>query len=335
MITDPKDERSESQWKRRSASNSLAECEPKDGCVSEASGHANAARQGAGTTARGQSLELVPASCYSMEALTAAYNQTRIDYIVPMPMNVARLEAYIQHYDCDLGRSVVARLGGEVLGLAMLGVRSRRTWITRLGVLPVSRRNGSGEAMMRYLIDRSRDLGAEDSILEVIKNNVPAQQLFTKLGFRVTRELLILRRPPGLPVVDAPAYRVTAGDQQRALELLRRRRSVPSWLDETQSLRNCGGLLSLEVSLDDGSHGWLVYQSTVFQLGRLVLQTESGNPARVAQALAHALHTRHPIQDTKTENIPADDPHLPGLLAMRYLESFRRMEMRLDLTNGS
>jgi GNAT superfamily N-acetyltransferase len=280
-------------------------------------------------------LNLVPASSYSTEELTAAYNQTRVDYIVPMPMNVSRLEAYIQTYDCDLTRSVVARLGEQVLGLAMLGVRARHTWITRLGVLPVSRRNGAGEAMMRYLIDQSRELDARAIILEVIKNNVPAHQLFTKLGFRETRELLVLRRPPGPPALDPPLYQQTPGDEERALDLLQTRTSVPSWLDEYASMRKSGSLLSLEVTLQDGSRGWMVYQSTVFQLGRLVLQTECGDAARVAQALAHALHTRHPGQDTKTENIPVDDPHVPGLMKMRYIEAFRRIEMRLEMTNGS
>jgi ribosomal protein S18 acetylase RimI-like enzyme len=318
LITDQKSKRSDPQQVSPRSSAALAQCEPVDSTTGESELPA---------------LELVPATRYSVEELTAAYNQTRVDYIVPMPMNVARLEAYIRHYDCDLTRSVVARSGDEVLGLAMLGVRPCRSWITRLGVLPVSRRNGAGEAMMRYLIDQSRDLGANAIILEVISNNVPAHRLFTKLGFCETRELLILRRPPGLPILDAPAYQVTAGDQARALALLQTRTGVPSWLDEYSSMLAGGSLQSLEITLTDGSAGWIVYQSLVFQLGRLVLETLSGDPARVAQALAHALHTHHPVQDTKTENIPADDPHVPGLLAMRYLESFRRTEMRLDLAD--
>lgn len=276
--------------------------------------------------------ELVPATEYTVEELTAAYNQTRVDYIVPMPMNVARLQAYIDTYDCDLTRSVVAREGDQILGLAMLGVRPGHTWITRLGVLPVKRRNGSGEQMMRYLIDQSQKLGVEHIILEVIKNNVPAHTLFRKLGFEETRELLILRRPPGPPKNEVPQYEVVHGDEEAALALLRRRRSTPSWLDEYDSLKNAGDLACLEVTLEDGSHGWLVYQLTVFQLGRLVLQTEEGDPAVVAQVLAHALHSRHPAQDTKTENLPARDPHLPGLQVARYIESFRRIEMRLDLS---
>ncbi|MGC9521971.1 MAG: GNAT family N-acetyltransferase [Anaerolineae bacterium] len=275
--------------------------------------------------------ELVPATHYTVAELTEAYNQTRVDYIVPMPMNVARLQAYIDHYDIDLARSVVARDGDQILGLAMLGVRPGHAWITRLGVLPIQRRNGAGEAMMRYLIDQSKDLGVDHIILEVIKNNVPAHRLFTKLGFEETRELLILRRPPGPPQKDAPPYEAAHHGEQTALALLRRRRSTPSWLDEYPSLEHAGDLQALEVELANGGHGWLVYQSTVFQLGRLVPQTERGDPAQVAQALAHALHTAHPIEDTKTENLPAKDPHLRGLQDLGYFESFRRIEMRLDL----
>jgi hypothetical protein len=41
---------------------------------------------------------------------------------------------------------------------------------------------------------------------------------------------------------------------------------------------------------------------------------------------------RHPAQDTNTENIACNDPHVPALWDLGYLESFRRIEMRLDLT---
>jgi len=275
--------------------------------------------------------ELMPASAYTVEALTEAYNQTRVDYIVPMPMNPARLQAYIDDYGVDLDRSVVARDSEGILGLAMLGTRPGRTWITRLGVLPVRRRGGTGGAMMGYLIDQSRDLGVDDIILEVIKDNEPAHQLFLKLGFVETRELLILRRPPGPPREVVPSYKVAVGDHDAALALLERRRSLPSWLDDLPTMQRTNSLGCLEVEFGDGKYGWLTYQSDVFQLGRLVVQAEEGDPCQVAQVLAHALHTAHPIQDTKTENFPAADPHLPGLLAMRYLESFRRIEMRLPL----
>jgi len=277
-------------------------------------------------------IELVPASQFTFDELVAAYNQSRVDYIVPMPMNAARLREYVHNYDVNLELSAVARRGEQILGLAMLGVRPGHTWITRLGILPVNRRCGAGQLLMEHLIRQSRRLRAPHIILEVIKGNKPAHRLFCKLGFNETRELLIVRRPPGPPANDALPYTAHDLNQQQAVELLRQRRSIPSWLDETPSLINAGKLAALRVELEDGGRGWLVYQKTIFKLARLVLQTEAGDPRQVGQALVHALHARYPALDTKSENLPPDDPHWPALQEMGYLESFRRIEMRLELT---
>src|SRR5512133_3105571 len=126
------------------------------------------------------SVRILPASQFTIEELTIAYNQTRVDYMVPMPMNAARLASYVKVYDVDMDRSWVALDGDEMLGLAMLGVRPGRTWVTRLGVLPNRRRRGTGEALSRALMDGTRELGRPLSILEVIKGNTPAYELFHK-----------------------------------------------------------------------------------------------------------------------------------------------------------
>ncbi len=225
----------------------------------------------------------------------------------------------------------MAVAGDQILGIVMLGVRSGHTWITRLGVLPVKRRCGAGQLLVEHLIGRSRQLQVDYIVLEVIKGNLPAYRLFQKLGFRNVRELLVLRRPPGPPAVDVNSYSAQALDYHQALALLQKRQSVPSWLDETPSLENAGNLAALRVELETGDRGWLLCQNTVFQLGRLVLQTEVGDPHRGGLALIHALHTRYPAQNTHTENLPCDDPHWPVLQKAGNLESFRRIEMRLDL----
>jgi ribosomal protein S18 acetylase RimI-like enzyme len=276
-------------------------------------------------------LKLAPTSQFTYEELTQAYNQTRVDYIVPMPMNAARLREYVHCYDVDLEASAVVIEDDQILGLAMLAMRPGHAWITRLGVLPVKRKRGSGQLLMEYLITQARRLRVAYVLLEVIKNNMPAHRLFRKLGFRELRELMIIRRPPGPPPDEVPPYTVQTLDYHQTVGLLHQRSSAPSWLDETPSLINAGNLKALRVQLESGERGWLVYQVTVFQLGRLVLQTEVGDPYRVGLVLAHALHTRHPATDTKSENMPVDDPHWPALQHMGYLESFRRIEMRLDL----
>ena len=64
-------------------------------------------------------IQLVPASQFTIEQLTAIYNQTRVDYMIPMPMNAARLAEYIKVYDVDLEHSLVERQAGELSGVAM------------------------------------------------------------------------------------------------------------------------------------------------------------------------------------------------------------------------
>ena len=277
---------------------------------------------------------LLPASAFTYEELTEAYNHTRVDYIVPMPMNAARLRDYVQTYDIDMEASVVAVDGNEILGLSMLGIRPERAWLTRLGVISRKRRRGTGWAMITHLIEQAQYKQSKQVIIEVIKDNLPAQSLFTKKGFVETRELLVLRRPPGPPAIQVPSAEIKSLGYAEAIKLLKTRASTPSWIDEPESLVNAGNLAAFYTTLSDGSVGWLVYQNTVFQLGRLVLQTEVGDPVEVGRVLLHHLHTTHPVQDTKTENLPATDPHWPAFKALGYLVMFRRMEMVLPLTTA-
>ncbi len=277
------------------------------------------------------SVDLIPASDFSYEELTEAYNHTRVDYMVPMPMNAARLREYVKIYDVAMDSSVVAVDGNEILGLAMLGIRKKRAWITRLGVIRSKRRRGTGESMTTRLIEQARQKEVDYIIIEVIKNNLPAETLFTKLGFHSTRDLLVLRRPPGPPKTESPPAEIQRLGYPESLHLLENRFAQPSWIDENESLINAGNLSAFYAVLADGSKGWLVYQNTVFQLGRLVIQTDEGNPLHVGQALLHHLHLVHQAQDTKTENMPKDDPHWPAFQEIGYMEVFDRVEMILSL----
>lgn len=274
------------------------------------------------------SFDLIPASTFSYEELTEAYNHTRVDYIVPMPMNAAKLQEYVETYDVDLDASAVAIDGNEILGLGLLGVRQARAWITRLGVIRSNRRRGTGQSLVDHLIRQARERESAYIAIEVIENNTPAYNLFIKNGFQVTRDLLVLRRPPH-ELKGEPDVEIAAFDGSGARTLLQKRRSTPSWLDEYESLVNAGNLSAFQVTLADGSRGWLVYQGTVFQLARLVIQTEVGNPVEVGRALLHTLHSKYPFLDTKMENLPADDPHWSAFQEMGYIVSFRRNEMML------
>lgn len=278
-------------------------------------------------------VRLLPASQYTIEELTKAYNQTRVDYLVPMPMNAARLAAYIKTYDVDMERSWVAIDGNEMLGLAMLGVRPGRTWVTRLGVLPVRRRRGTGEALVLALLESTRQLGRPLSILEVIKGNLPAHQLFLKVGFSETRELVVLRRPPGLPALT-PIGKANWLEKEEALDRLCTHPVRPAWTNELESYINGADAQGLEVNLGQGGYGWLVFRRQKFLLSHFVLHTESGDPDVITTALISNLYQRYPHIDTYIENVPALDPHLPALMQMGFIEVFRRVEMIWENESG-
>lgn len=272
-------------------------------------------------------VKLIPASQFTLDELTGIYNQTRVDYMVPMPMNAARLAEYISVYDVDLEHSLVAMQGDELRGVAMLGVREGRAWITRLGVIPTTRRSGVGEALMVGLLEQAEKLNIQFDMLEVIKNNTPAHTLFLKLGFYEIGELLVLRRSPVIPPTDPVVADAQRLDRHEALTLVGRDRGTQPWTNQSEALFNAREVSGLHLTLADGSRGWLVYQRQKFTLTRFIYKTEVGDPVKLAYAFLSHLHHQYPRLDTHIENIQINDPHLPAFYQMGYVESFRRIEM--------
>lgn len=276
----------------------------------------------------------VPTSAYSFQELADIYNQTRIDYIVPMPMNAKRMAVYVGSYDINLDASIVALdSDDEPTGIGMLGVRRERAWITRLGVLPYKRGHHLGHFLMEALLEQAVRRSARQAQLEVIKGNVPAYRLFVKLGFQETRELLVIRRPPGQPQLEnpLPTAAITNLTPADITACLAQRTPGASWVDETPSLLHAGSLKGLRLELPSGETGWIVYQNTAFQIAYIVLHAPPADGDVIARALLFHLHRLHPMQDTKVENLPALDTRWPVFQQMGYVEAFRRIEMLLYL----
>lgn len=276
--------------------------------------------------------EAIVTSEYDHAQLADIYNEARVDYIVPMPMNAKRMKEYCIAYDIDLEASYVAvdREDGGVNGICMLGIRDDRTWITRLGVIPHRRRRRSGQFLMISAIEESVRRDKKLMQLEVIKGNDPAHRLFSKLGFIETRELLIIRRPPG--EVDAsliPEMMVDEIPQEDVFDYLAEREPGAAWTEQTSSLRNAGNINGLSVTLADGETAWVVFQKSVFQLSHFVLAPNVSKTMRYA--LIAAVHLKNPMQDTKIENVPLDHSTWPVFQDFGYIESFSRIEMILDL----
>lgn len=271
----------------------------------------------------------VPASAYTYEELADIYNQTRVDYLVPMPMNARRMQAYVQNYDVSLEQSIVATTEKHFpIGLGMLGLRGDRAWITRLGVLPNQRERRVGTFLMENLIFNARDCGARLIQLEVIVGNNPAQRMFEKFGFEWTRELLVVRRPPK-PHAEGThplVHELRELDADEIEMYLAQREGGASWVEETASLLNAGNLKGIKIRMGSGA-GWAVFMATRFQLQHIVMWATDANYDEIMFALLYYIHELFPNRDTKVENIPADHPTWRAYHAHGYVVDFRRNEM--------
>ena len=184
---------------------------------------------------------------------------------------------------------------------------------------------------MRALLDATEQLKINYTCHEVIKHNTPAHTLFLKLGFTETRELLILRRPPGSPA-EIPAAEISWLGRAEALALLAAPPASPAWTNEVHSLANIDKMMGLSLSLPDGSWGWLVFEQQKFVLSHFVMRTLRGEAVALGSALLAHLYQHYPDLDTHVENIPLDDPHLAAFFGAGFVESFRRIEMHRQRT---
>lgn len=268
-------------------------------------------------------LLLIPASAYTIETLTDLYNRARADYLLPMPMTPETLAAYVARNSLDFGASLVAELDGAAAGLALLGLRGERAWITRMGVLREARRAGIGRALVEGLLDSAQACGVSQVQLEVIAENALGLRLFRACGFAPVRRLLVLERGGGLPAAPlVPDQILTAPEAAGWLE----RCGIgyaPSWLEETPSLRRARRLAGMTLG-----NAAIVYGD---DSGRLTPVALCDADEVTGPALLTALHARLPDRPALKENLPEGDPQADWFAVAGYRTAFARVELRRAL----
>jgi len=143
-------------------------------------------------------MEIVAADALSLEQLTEAWNLVYTGYFVPIHLTPEQLADHVLCGDIDVPRSIVAREGGSLVGLSLLGVRDGRGWIGGFGIAPDFRGRGLSHRLFAEHMDRIRTDGPPSVQLEVFVQNW-ARKVYDREGFVVTRRLSVLRgRLPGV-----------------------------------------------------------------------------------------------------------------------------------------
>ena len=165
-----------------------------------------------------------PALEFSYAELTDAFNRCFEGYIVPVSVGAAELERRCRSETTDLAASRVYLDGDRVAGIVFVNRRGLRCRIGAIGLAAESRGAGVGTRMMREAIDEARSRGHEEMVLEVIEANIPAVDLYRKLGFETVRRLVGYRKTDargeaeGLREIDpVDLSRVVAREGERNL----------------------------------------------------------------------------------------------------------------------
>ncbi len=126
------------------------------------------------------------------------------DYIIQFELSERQFQNHITLNNVDLDRSAGCFDDNRPIGLSLngFGTWEGKSTVYDAGttVLPEYRRRGISRAMFDWMIPMFTAEGYKQFLLEVITNNDPAVRLYEMLGFRKTRELLLLECDPEIPL---------------------------------------------------------------------------------------------------------------------------------------
>lgn len=157
-------------------------------------------------------------------ALAPLFERTFADYVVPMRVTPAAMEARNRVEDVDLFASQIALHGAAPVALALVARRGRRSRIAAMGVAVEARGSGVARALLDKVTGDARVRGDDAVVLECITSNERALRLYRRAGFVTTRRLVGWRAgtliPVAQPIVEidpAELGRVLARSAERGL----------------------------------------------------------------------------------------------------------------------
>ena len=133
------------------------------------------------------------------ETIHSAFTDAFSDYEVELEMTLEKFQEMIKTRDLSPNYSLGCFDGNRMIGFILIGVRiingKKCAYDGGTGTVKDFRRKGLGEKLLRECISFLKEKQFSHFILEVLENNLPAINLYTKHGFRKTRRLECFEMP--------------------------------------------------------------------------------------------------------------------------------------------
>jgi ribosomal protein S18 acetylase RimI-like enzyme len=290
---------------------------------------------------------LAPANQVSPSERARLINEAYADYYVPLHVTGDQIVRMDQAYDADLTRSVVAFVGAEPAGMALLGRRDSRGWLHSVGTLPAWRRCGIAKAMVAQVKAAAAEARVERLTLEVFQQNLGAYRLYESLGFRPHRELLTWNRATDEDPLPIPRRRLIQEDPHALYDTLTSwQDQPPCWQREVESLKRLGGAFQGHRLPDDEADPQrrgmsLLLRGRDASIAACCLASGAGEGISIlaigirpgsdalsnGTALLRALSALHRGRTLSMLNVSADDRLCRILAALRFTVTMRQFEM--------
>lgn len=127
-----------------------------------------------------------------MGSIHEAFRRAFADYVEPFDLSEQQLEYMLERRGCDLDLSFGAFSHGKLVGFTLNGIGTwdgRHTaYDTGTGVVKEFRKRGIATGIFNESLPVLQNNGVTQYLLEVIRTNTKAFDLYLKAGFKVTRE---------------------------------------------------------------------------------------------------------------------------------------------------
>jgi ribosomal protein S18 acetylase RimI-like enzyme len=177
--------------------------------------------------------EIRPLTGVGWDELATGFNAGFADYVVPMTIDAAGLEAMQRRRGYVASASFGAFEGTRLVGFVLTCIDGDLAYNSGTGIVPEHRRGGLARRLLDEVVSR---LEARRYVLEVIETNAWARALYRHTGFVESRGLQswmlphpTARHPAAAPVPEAPDLDLDA--------LVREADAEPSWQNSLAAVR--------------------------------------------------------------------------------------------------
>ena len=260
------------------------------------------------------------------------------DYVVKFELTERQFQNHVTLNAVELEKSVGCTVGGELAGVSLNGFgvwEGRRTvYDAGTGVLPQFRRRGISRAMFEWMIPMFAGEGYQQFLLEVIRRNEPAVKLYEQLGFRTTRELLLLEseRPVTMdrPIPDDIEIREIHRHESIPFTLFWDGR--PSWQNSVEAVERSLKVKRLFGAFAGGECiGYIVFSAGVGRLAQLAVHRDHRRQGIGTRLL---LEMQKESTDPKLQVINLDESMTESVLFFQnrgFRKVFGQFEMKKEL----